>query len=98
LDDAQVLTLREKDCGRRLRGVPTVLKTSGYRFFFFRLEGAEPAHVHAERAECYAKVWLNPLSLARSKGFRSGEIAEIVAVVRENRELFQERWNEHFQR
>ena len=66
--------------------------------FFFSLEGSDAAHVHVEKAECYAKVWLTPLSLARSKGFRSNKIAEIVAIVRENRELFQERWNEHFQR
>jgi hypothetical protein len=40
--------------------VPTILITSGYRFFFFSLEGQEPPHVHVEQAERYAKVWLGP--------------------------------------
>ncbi|MEN6603070.1 MAG: DUF4160 domain-containing protein [Bryobacteraceae bacterium] len=79
-------------------GVPTVLNTSGYRFFFFSLEGREPPHVHVEQAERYAKVWLSPPTLARSRGFRSSEISEIVAIVRKNREYFQEKWNEHFER
>jgi hypothetical protein len=78
--------------------VPTILNTSGYRFFFFSLEGREPPHVHVEQAERYAKVWLAPLTLAGSRGFRSNEISEIVSIVRENREYFQEKWNEHFER
>ena len=52
----------------------------------------------SRQAERYAKIWLTPLSVARSKGFRSHEIAEIVSIVREKREFFQEAWDEHFQR
>ncbi len=78
--------------------VPTVLNASGYRFFFFSLEGQEPPHVHVEQAERYAKLWLAPVALARSKGFRSNEISEIVSIVRENREYLQEKWDEHFKR
>jgi hypothetical protein len=78
--------------------VPAVLRPSGYRFFFFSLEGREPAHVHVEQAERYAKIWLTPPTIARSKGFRSNEIAEIISIVREKREFFQEAWDEHFQR
>lgn len=76
--------------------MPTVLRLSGYRFFFFSLEGREPAHIHVERGDSYAKLWLSSVSLARSKGFRSSEISEIMEIVRAHRTLFQDRWDEHF--
>jgi hypothetical protein len=76
--------------------MPTVLRVRGYRFFFFSLEGHVPPHVHVEAAEKFAKFWLDPVALAKSRGFRSGELSEIQGIVEENRELFEERWNEHF--
>jgi hypothetical protein len=57
--------------------MPTVLRVRGYRFFFFSREGQEPAHIHVQRAECYAKYWLTPVSLARNYGFRSHELTEL---------------------
>lgn len=53
--------------------MPTVLRADGYRFFFYSREGRDPAHVHVEQAERYAKVWLSPVALAASRGFRSAE-------------------------
>ena len=76
--------------------MPTVLRVKGYRFFFFSLEGTEPPHIHVAHAERYAKIWLNTLSISRSKGFRSNELSEILMIVESNKLLFQERWNEHF--
>ena len=76
--------------------MPTVLRDKGYRFFFFSLEGNEPPHIHIEQAERFAKFWLNPVSLAKSRGFRSGELLEIQNIVEDNRDMFVERWNEHF--
>jgi len=51
--------------------MPTVLRVSGFRFFFYSLEGSEPAHIHVEHANKVAKFWLDPVSLAESRGFRS---------------------------
>ena len=76
--------------------MPTILQIRGYRFFFFSREGNEPAHIHIEQAERYAKFWLNPIQLAESEGFRSGEISELRKLVQENKSLFEERWNEYF--
>ena len=78
--------------------MPTVLRIGGYRFFFFSLEGREPPHIHVEQAERYAKLWLNPVVLAGSSGFRSNELSEIIKIVRENRHMFEDRWNEHLNR
>ncbi len=76
--------------------MPLALRVKGYRFFFFSLEGTEPPHIHVEQAERYAKFWLNPVSLVKSRGFRSGELSEMQKIVEENRGLFVEKWNEHF--
>ncbi len=76
--------------------MPTILRIKGYRFFFFSREGNEPAHVHIEQAERYAKYWLNPTQLAESDGFRSSEISELSKLVQENKKLFEESWNEYF--
>jgi hypothetical protein len=78
--------------------MPVVLRVKGYRFFFFSGEGQEPPHIHVEQAERYAKFWLKPVSLARSRGFRSGEISEIQRIVEQHRSLFEEKWHEHHKR
>ncbi len=76
--------------------MPTVLRERGYRFFFFSREGTEPPHVHIEKAEYYAKFWLEPVALARSRGFSSRQLTEIRRLVEQNQRSFQERWDEHF--
>ncbi|MBI5730694.1 MAG: DUF4160 domain-containing protein [Ignavibacteriales bacterium] len=76
--------------------MPTILRTNGYRFFFFSREGNEPMNIHIEQADRFAKFWLNPIQLAESDGFRSGEISELRKLVQENKKLFEEKWNEYF--
>jgi uncharacterized protein DUF4160 len=46
--------------------VPTVLLVDGYRFFFFSNEGTEAPHIHVERGDDYAKLWLEPVTLSAS--------------------------------
>ena len=55
-------------------------------------------HIHIEQADRYAKFWLNPVQLAESDGFRSGEIAELRKLVQENKNLFEEKLHEFFSR
>lgn len=76
--------------------MPTVLKLKGYRFFFFSLEGNEPAHIHIEYGDNVAKFWLKPVNLASSYGFRSHELAKIRVLVVEHNALFLEKWHEFF--
>ena len=76
--------------------MPTVLRVKGYRFFFFRAEGQEPPHIHVEKAGSYAKFWLEPVSLVRSRRFRSHELTEIRDIVVEYKVVFEEKWHEHF--
>ena len=57
--------LRVQD--RPLRGsglMPTVLRVGPYRFFFYSGDGGEPPHIHVERDQYVAKVWLDPVRRA----------------------------------
>jgi hypothetical protein len=78
--------------------MPVALRVKGYRLFFFSLEGHEPPHIHVEQAERFAKFWLSPVSLVKSRGFRSNELSEIQKIVEGNRDTLMEKWNEHFSR
>ena len=76
--------------------MPTVLRVSGFRFFFYSLEGSEPPHIHVEHGDNVAKFWLEPVSLAESHGFRTHEVNCLRAMVIEHRLAFLEAWNAHF--
>ncbi|MDH4267462.1 MAG: DUF4160 domain-containing protein [Deltaproteobacteria bacterium] len=76
--------------------MPTVLRHKGYRFFFFSLDRPEPIHIHVEKGEKYAKFWLNPISVARSHGFRDHELREIVGIIKDHLPILEEHWHEFF--
>jgi hypothetical protein len=76
--------------------MPTVLRIGGYRLFFFSHEPNEPPHVHVDRAECSAKLWLEPVSLARNAGFAAHELRAILRMVNEHRLPLLEAWQEYF--
>mgnify|MGYP005855186403 CR=1 FL=1 len=76
--------------------MPTVFTIKGYRFFFFSNENQEPMHIHIEKAEGYAKFWIEPLALAANFGFNARQLREIGDYVEDNKELIKKKWNEHF--
>jgi hypothetical protein len=76
--------------------VPTVARVSGHRFFFYSNEGSEPPHVHVENGSSTAKVWLIPVSVARSTGFSARELNALAKIVEERRTEFLKAWNDHF--
>ncbi len=76
--------------------MPTVLRIEGFRFYFYSHEPNEPPHIHIDRGEASAKVWLEPVALARNLGFRPRELTGILALVREHRVLLLEAWHGYF--
>lgn len=78
--------------------MPTVLRTKGFRFFFFSNEGNEPIHIHTESGGKYAKFWLKPVTLARTVGYSGPELTKLRNIVRKHIELFKEKWDEYFNR
>lgn len=79
--------------------MPTIFRVNGIQFHFFANEGnpREPVHVHAERADAEAKLWLYPeVSVAKNFGYNSRELAELVWIVRLRRGEIERAWNEFF--
>jgi hypothetical protein len=75
---------------------PTVKIVGPYRFFFYANELGEPPHIHVWRDRCVAKLWLDPVALARSKRFNAQELTSIERIVREHEEDLLEAWNGFF--
>ncbi len=76
--------------------MPTVLRVNGHRFFFYSNEGNEPPHIHVQKAEKYAKFWLQPIRVAESSDYTSKELHHIQEIITEHLQLLLEAWHDHF--
>jgi len=76
--------------------MPTVLRARSYRFFFVSLDRGEPPHIHVQRENKVAKVWLEPVALERAGGFSRVELNVILRLVDEHRERLIRGWHEFF--
>ena len=76
--------------------MPTILRVGPYRFFFYAGDRYEPPHVHVERDDNAAKIWLEPLRLQHSIGFHRVEINRIIGIAEENRDQLLKEWEEFF--
>jgi hypothetical protein len=76
--------------------MPTVLQDGPYSFVFFSSDQGEPRHIHIKRDRRIAKFWLNPISLAKNRGFKQHEINEMARLVAEHQERLVEAWHDHF--
>lgn len=76
--------------------MPTVLRDGPYRFYFYSHEPNEPPHIHIDRDNLTAKIWLEPIGLANNIGFPDREVRKIEMIVRENQTLFWDKWREYF--
>ena len=76
--------------------MPTVLRVDGYRFYFYSHEPNEPPHVHVDKGGASAKLWLEPVALARNIGFRASDLGAILALTRKHRTALLEAWHGYF--
>ncbi len=76
--------------------MPTVLTIEGFRFFFYSNENDEPPHIHVEKAEGTAKIWLNPVKVEYMSGFTPRQQTAVMGHFNKNLELFKRKWDEHF--
>jgi hypothetical protein len=53
-------------------------------------------NIHVKRNRQIAKFWLNPISLAKNRGFKEHELNRIAELVEENRQKLLEAWHEYF--
>jgi Domain of unknown function (DUF4160) len=76
--------------------VPTVLRIGPYRLFFYSSDRDEPPHVHVERDENVVKLWLDPVRLHRTAGFRATELRQIQRMIEEHQAELLEAWHDYF--
>ena len=76
--------------------MPTVLRVGPYRLFFYASDRNEPPHIHIERDDNVAKLWLDPVRLHGSGGFSRVEIGRIEKIVNDHQRKLLEAWNEYF--
>lgn len=76
--------------------MPAVLRVGPCRFFFYAGDGDEPSHVHVERDECEAKIWLDQIRLERSGGFSGKELRRLEQITTEYHPQLMDSWNDVF--
>ena len=76
--------------------MPTVLRPGPYRVYFYSHEGNERPHVHVDRDERTAKLWLGPVAMARNVGFGAWELRRIERLLARYEPVLLEAWYEYF--
>ena len=76
--------------------MPTVLQDGPYSFVFFSSDGGEPPHIHVKRDRHIAKYWLDPIELAKNRGFPKHELRRIRGLVHEHQQQLMEAWHVYF--
>jgi hypothetical protein len=72
--------------------MPTVLRESGFRLYFYADEGRERPHVHVQYGSVTAKFWLDPFVLARNHGMNANELRKAAMLVEKHKSTIEKRW------
>jgi len=76
--------------------MPTILRTDGFRVYFYSHEPGEPPHVHVDRGGATAKIWLEPVMIAANAGFPARELGDVLRLIRTHEQKFLEAWRGFF--
>lgn len=77
---------------------PRAILINGFDFFFYSMEEGR-RHIHVEKGENTAKVWLEPImELAYNRGFTSKELKFILQTITDNEQVIKDKWYSHFGR
>jgi hypothetical protein len=79
-----------------MSAMPTVLIDGPFSFVFFSSDRGEPAHIHVKRDRQIAKFWLDPISVAKNRGFKEHELNQIARLVAKHQQTLLEAWHEYF--
>lgn len=75
---------------------PRVLLIDGFDFFFYSKEETR-RHIHIEKGEKNAKIWLElNVEVTYNHGFTSKEMKYVLQIVQAYGGSIDEKWNEHF--
>jgi len=78
---------------KKVQTMPILLLKNGYKFFFYANEH-EPAHIHVEKGDEYAKIDLKNLIAVKSF-MKPATLKKALAITGEYQVEFQEKWNEY---
>ncbi|OIO28272.1 MAG: hypothetical protein AUJ60_07615 [Nitrospirae bacterium CG1_02_44_142] len=78
--------------------MPTIFKRHGFRFLFYSNEGFEPCHAHVIGQGGEAKFWIPSCRLAWSYNLNANQLKQILGIIKENKQMFEEKWDEYFHR
>ncbi len=67
-------------------------------FYFYAEEGTEPPHVHVDKGDGTAKLWLNPVRLAWTEDLKVTEVRHALRIAEKQQTKLMEAWNEFFAR
>jgi hypothetical protein len=76
--------------------MPTVLRLSGFRFFFYSEEGNEPPHIHVEKGGVKGKYWLEPLQEDNMSNFKVAERRKARKIIEQYQQMLKNKWYEYF--
>ncbi|MCE7990114.1 MAG: DUF4160 domain-containing protein [Caldilinea sp. CFX5] len=75
--------------------MPTALRRGPYRFYFYPYDCREPRHMHVDRENLSAKLWLDPdIRIAENLGYSRHELRVIERLARENLEVLRNEWDD----
>jgi len=74
--------------------MPNVLRSGPYRVYFYSHEPNKPPHVHVDRDQASCKIWLAPVALAASLGFKANELGEVLRLVSANSTSLLKAWRD----
>lgn len=76
--------------------MPTALRDGPYTFVFFSSDRNEPPHIHVKRDRQIAKFWLEPVSIAKNRGFNDHELNQVERLVVQYQQALIEAWHDYF--
>lgn len=76
--------------------MPTVMTDGPYSFIFFSSDRGEPIHIHVKRDDQLVKFWLNPVAMAKNRGFNLHELGQIAKLVVKHEQTLMEAWHDYF--
>jgi hypothetical protein len=76
--------------------MPVVLRISGFKFYFYANEGSEPPHIHVDKGDATAKLWLTSREWVYSHGFSPAQRRRIENILERHQAALLERWDEFF--
>jgi hypothetical protein len=72
------------------------IRIGPYRVSFYSSDEHEPKHVHVVRDQKQVKFWLDPIRLAKNKGFAAHELTRIERLLEHLRDERSQAWDDYF--